>query len=181
MRSTVVLLPQKIDSVVCDQIIKSVDQINEESLYDKENGEITTIHKDEDLYINLDDSIIHFLFKNVLLTNQTNFGFDISYGVSQLMCHVVTVEKQQYNQRKTNLQSKSFTDSKLTCLIQLSSNDYYDGGSLEILDLNNSEFNSWNQKGSVLLFPSFLQFKINNVIGGKMYYISTSFDGPLWK
>ena len=67
-----------------------------------------------------------------------------------------------------------------TLIIQLSDSTEYEGG-----DFTFSEVESPNQtskdKGTVLVFPSYLQHKVTPVTKGERKSLVAWFEGPQWK
>ena len=72
---------------------------------------------------------------------------------------------------------------KLSCTIQLSSPNSYEGGemSLEDIDSELPKAEDVRQQGTVLFFPSFIPHKVNPVTRGTRYSLVAWFDGPKWR
>lgn len=70
---------------------------------------------------------------------------------------------------------------KLTCLIQLSDPNDYEGGDFELSDI--SEYPDpvdIRQQGTMIFIPSFVYHQANLVTKGTRYSIAAWIDGPKW-
>ena len=71
---------------------------------------------------------------------------------------------------------------KLTCVIQLTDPSEYEGGDLELFDLNeypNKE--ELRQQGTAIFFPSFIPHQAHPVTKGTRYSLAVWFEGDKWK
>lgn len=71
---------------------------------------------------------------------------------------------------------------KLSCVIQLTPPDQYDGGELELLDV--AQFppaQDLREQGTVLFFPSFFMHRARPVTRGVRHSIAAWFEGPKWR
>lgn len=71
---------------------------------------------------------------------------------------------------------------KLTCVIQLTDPNEYQGGDLELFELaeypNKDEL---RQQGTAIFFPSFIPHQAHPVTKGKRYSLAIWFEGDKWK
>jgi PKHD-type hydroxylase len=71
---------------------------------------------------------------------------------------------------------------KLSCIIQLSDPNDYEGGQFEISDaLYPPSADELNQQGTIIFFPSFLRHRALPVTAGTRYSIAAWFEGPKWR
>ena len=70
---------------------------------------------------------------------------------------------------------------KLSCSVQLSDPDTYEGGDLILEDSRGYEFTAPRQKGSVIVFPSFLKHKVTPVTKGVRYSAVGWMRGPAFR
>jgi PKHD-type hydroxylase len=71
---------------------------------------------------------------------------------------------------------------KLTAVIQLTNPDEYDGGNLELFDVNQQPNpQELRTQGTAIFFPSFLYHQATPVTRGKRYSLACWFDGPKWR
>lgn len=69
---------------------------------------------------------------------------------------------------------------KISIVVQLSNPKDYEGGEL-ILDTGGREITCPKEQGSVILFPSILQHKVNPLLSGDRYSLVVWISGPAWK
>lgn len=80
------------------------------------------------------------------------------------------------------LNDDPFYHRKLTCVIQLSDPNSYEGGNLEITEASTyPDANDIRQQGSAIFFPSMLRHKASPVTKGTRYSIAAWFEGPKWR
>lgn len=71
---------------------------------------------------------------------------------------------------------------KLTCLIQLTDPQQYQGGDFQLLDT--AQFppaNEMREQGTVIFFPSFFMHRATPVTQGTRHSIAAWFEGPKWR
>lgn len=72
---------------------------------------------------------------------------------------------------------------KLTCVIQLSDPNDYEGGDFEMFDLTGGQYpnkEDLRQQGTAIFIPSFTTHQANPVTKGTRYSIAVWFEGPKW-
>lgn len=79
------------------------------------------------------------------------------------------------------LNDDPFYHRKLSCIIQLSDPNSYEGGEFEITDTMNPIDADTKEQGTVIFFPSFLRHKANPVTKGTRYSVAAWFEGPKWR
>lgn len=72
-------------------------------------------------------------------------------------------------------------DRKLSVTVQLSSPDEYEGGDFEFCEIETPETTRSKLKGSVLVFPSYLQHRVSPVTSGIRKSLVAWFEGPIWR
>lgn len=70
-------------------------------------------------------------------------------------------------------------DRKLSVTVQLSDSDDYEGGDFEIRDVALPQ-RDLRKKGTVLVFPSYLEHRVTPVTKGVRKSLVTWFEGPPW-
>ncbi len=70
---------------------------------------------------------------------------------------------------------------KFSIIIQLSDGKDYKGGDFELRDPYNINLSTFRDKGSMLVFPSFLWHRITPIKRGKRQSIVSWIEGPPWK
>ncbi len=70
---------------------------------------------------------------------------------------------------------------KLSCIVQLSDGDDYEGGSTQIRDVDNTLYTIPRERGTVVFFNSRLQHRAKSVKKGQRKSLITWAVGPRWK
>lgn len=71
---------------------------------------------------------------------------------------------------------------KLSCIIQLSDPNSYEGGDFELTETEHKpDANDIRLQGSVVYFPSMFMHKANPVTKGVRYSVAAWFEGPKWR
>jgi PKHD-type hydroxylase len=79
------------------------------------------------------------------------------------------------------LNNDPFYHRKLSCVIQLSDPNDYEGGDFELVDTSTfPQSEELRQQGTVIFFPSFFMHRANPVLRGTRYSIAAWFEGPKW-
>ena len=90
-----------------------------------------------------------------------------------------------------NIKNKSFYDwhidignnapfRKLTVIIQLSDTKDYDGGHIELLNMK-TDNKLFREKGQIIVFPSFVPWRVTKVTKGVRNCIEGWIHGPSYK
>jgi len=80
------------------------------------------------------------------------------------------------------LNNDPFYHRKISCVIQLSDPNEYEGGDLELIDTSTfPEKEEMRQQGTVIFFPSFFMHRATPVLSGTRYSIAAWFEGPKWR
>ena len=70
---------------------------------------------------------------------------------------------------------------KLTCVVQLTDPNEYEGGDFEMFDLTEyPNVQEVRAQGSTIFFPSFVPHRAHPVTKGKRYSLAVWFEGPKW-
>ncbi len=107
------------------------------------------------------------LMKFVNHANRTNYGFDISFGMNELQFTEYHAEQAgRYDFHNDVIMSSSNPyQRKLSVVVQLSEIDEYEGGQFEFFN-KAQPGNLFLPKGSVLVFPSFLEHRVLPITRG---------------
>lgn len=111
--------------------------------------------------------------------NNTHWRFKINYiGESSIISYINTDDN--YDWHIDWYSNPDSCNRKITVIVQLSGKNEYEGCELEIKNGNGSFFFS-KQKGSIVVFPSFLLHRVTKLISGKrhvlvLWYYGDSFS-----
>ena len=72
-------------------------------------------------------------------------------------------------------------DRKLSITVQLSDPSEYEGGDFEFSEVQNPDPEQSKAKGTVLIFPSYLQHAVSPVTSGVRKSLVAWFEGPKWR
>jgi PKHD-type hydroxylase len=114
-------------------------------------------------------------------SNRTNFGFDIAglFDIQFTEYHGSRHDKYDWH-HDVRLKGEMPYDRKLSVVVQLSPRDSYEGGEFEFSTVE-SPGPRFEPRGSVLIFPSFLQHRVRPVTAGIRHSLVTWVEGPRWR
>ena len=124
----------------------------------------------------IDNLLLSYVFRTNR-TNEWNFNIDKSEGIQ-----FTRYEKDDFYtwHRDSNIDSE--VQRKLSITVQLSDYSSYEGGEFEIQDCwGTAQANipkEGKQKGSIIIFPSFLLHQITPVSQGTRYSLVQWYSGP---
>ena len=72
-------------------------------------------------------------------------------------------------------------DRKLSITVQLSSPEEYEGGAFSFSEVQSPDEASSKKKGTILVFPSYLQHSVSPVTSGVRKSLVAWFEGPTWR
>jgi len=127
-----------------------------------------------------DDYIKNILYGYVLEANRVSFGYDITQCCDIQYTEYHASEKGHYDWHEdwAPFLDKPF-QRKLSVTVQLSDPSEYEGGQFE---MNAEPLPDWiTEKGTVLVFPSFLSHRVSPVTKGIRRSLVAWFEGPRWR
>ena len=166
------------------------------------------IRNSQNAWISSEHWIAGFLWHYVNKANQDNFLYDLTHIDGENLQYTKYGEGQYYNwhndagiaqyykpvNNKTS--GESFNDQnnhidllrrnsemvrKLSFTLQLSHPDDYEGGNVELIDEAGKNYIAPRQRGSMILFDSRTQHRVNKVTKGERKSIVGWVLGPRWK
>jgi len=160
-----------------DEIIKLVGETNEASTFN--NGGVD-IRRSRVAWVN-NQSVRNMLYEFVDIANTNAFHVHVYKKADIQYTEYLSSEQGHYGlHHDIDWNSNNNFDRKLSVTVQLSDSTEYEGG-----DFTFSEVESPNQtskdKGTVLVFPSYLQHKVTPVTKGERKSLVAWFEGPQWK
>ena len=112
-----------------------------------------------------------------LMSNNNYFGFDLHPLTSLKKLNYNSYEVgTEYSWHIDAVPKDSVRDIKLTALLNLSE-ESYEGGELVLFRANEIICNEFNTPGSAIIFPSFVNHKVNKVISGKRHTLAIWLSG----
>ncbi|KMS51110.1 2OG-Fe(II) oxygenase [Novosphingobium barchaimii LL02] len=117
----------------------------------------------------------------VRCSNRTNFGVDVEAPFELQYTEYRATNKGHYDwHQDVWLESPRPYARKLSVVVQLSSPDEYKGGGFEFFGIQNPGA-TFLGRGSLLIFPSFLQHRVLPVTDGLRRSLVTWIEGPNWR
>jgi len=160
---------------LCDLIIERGNEM--ESEYGQAGGEVMLDRRKSHIaWFDHNDWIAGLCHHYATLANKQAWKFDIDsmdgcqftkYGIGEFYEVHMDTHKLEDNMRK------------ISVVMQLNSRDDYEGGEFLFMDSEKGfEPEKFSNRGSVLVFPSFLYHQVKPVTAGKRHSIVSWFTGP---
>lgn len=171
------MFPKAISETMTNEIISIADKTTEASTF---NNSGKDVRKSRVAWIK-DSRILNLLYDYVDMANRNAFNLHIYKKADVQFTEYLATEGGHYNwHHDIDWNRNDGLDRKLSVTVQLSSFDEYKGG-----DFNFSECESpsvqLKEKGTVLVFPSYLQHKVTQVTKGTRKSLVAWFEGPKWR
>ena len=149
---------------------------------DPENGqqEKPEIRRSQIAWLNHIPEIRDSLFNFVIEANRKAFCFDVQNAADVQFTEYHASEKGHYDWHEDwdPFDGRPY-QRKLSITVQLSDPDEYEGGDFE---LSRIELPDWRkEKGTILIFPSFLSHRVTPVTEGVRRSLVAWFEGPSWR
>ena len=126
---------------------------------------------------NLLNPFIQFCYS----ANVNAFGFDLfSLNADKTLNYNIYEKNTEYNWHTDGEPNNPIRDIKLTCLLNLSEDDY-EGGNLKLFDGKEIDIENFNKPGSAVVFPSFINHKVTKLNKGERYTLAIWWYGPKFK
>jgi PKHD-type hydroxylase len=115
--------------------------------------------------------------------NKNAFGFDINYLLDIQYTKYIAEENGKYDWHYDTFWANPTTyDRKLSIIIQLSDSADYEGGNFEIDPFHPQlPADKIREKGSVIVFPSFLSHRVTPVTKGERISLVSWIQGPKFR
>ena len=116
-----------------------------------------------------------------LMANNNFFCFDLHPLTSLKKLNYNSYDVgTEYNWHIDAVPRDPVRDIKLTALLNLSE-ETYEGGELVLFRANEIICNEFNKPGSAIIFPSFINHKVNKIISGKRNTLAIWLSGPKFR
>ena len=123
------------------------------------------------------DPFVEFCFT----ANNNYFGFDLHPLTSlKTLNYNIYSEGSEYSWHIDAVPSDPVRDIKLTALLNLSE-EAYEGGELVLFRANEIICKEFNKPGCAVIFPSFINHKVNKIISGSRYTLAIWMSGPKFR
>tara|TARA_B100001121_G_C18559058_1_gene559378 strand:+ start:192 stop:734 length:543 start_codon:yes stop_codon:yes gene_type:complete len=116
-----------------------------------------------------------------LTANNNFFGFDLHPLTSLKKLNFNSYDiNTEYSWHIDAVPRDPVRDIKLTALLNLSE-ETYEGGELVLFRASEIICNEFNKPGSAVIFPSFINHKVNKILSGKRHTLAIWFSGPKFR
>lgn len=186
MRNVWEVWPQALTAEECDTIVDRAQQYVEaeatvgfsDSLRSDLAYRTSTIRW---LDVAREGDLVSRILGFVTASNRTNFGVDIVAPYEIQFTEYRATNKGHYDwHQDVWLESPRPFARKLSVVVQLSDPGEYEGGNFEFFGIE-SPGATFAARGSLLVFPSFLQHRVLPVTGGLRRSLVTWVEGPNWR
>ena len=163
---------KEINSVIKENFIEGKDDSAAESLKTS-NVKFVSLGKIQ--------KEIHPFIEFCLAANSNFFGFDLHPLTSFNKLNYNSYEKgTEYSWHIDAIPRDPVRDIKLTALLNLSE-ESYEGGELALFRADEIECKEFNLPGSAIIFPSFINHKVNKIISGRRNTLAIWMSGPKFR
>lgn len=178
MRSLYHWWGQTLSPEKCEELIQECKVVPEEagSVFSGVDGlRNSTIRWVQDL-----PGITNIIWPYVFWANRESFNIDANFIFDVQFTEYSATKEQHYSwHHDVDFTRDSGYDRKLSVSIQLSDPNEYDGGDLEFQLFKTPE--DCRKRGSVIIFPSYLDHQVTPVTRGTRYSLVTWVEGPRWR
>ena len=116
-----------------------------------------------------------------LTANNNFFGFDLHPLTSLKKLNFNSYDiNTEYSWHIDAVPRDPVRDIKLTALLNLSE-ETYEGGELVLFRASEIICDEFNKPGSAIIFPSFINHKVNKILSGKRHTLAIWFSGPKFR
>lgn len=182
VRQNWVLYKGLVSAATCDHIIKDLDGLPFEEANTFNKGD-KSIRSSRVKWIVDHVDLKAFCMRFVNQANAEAFNVDIQQDMTEMQfTEYQASEGGHYSwHHDVDWQNIKNFDRKLSIVIQLSSPDDYEGGEFQFSECESPKSEEFKMKGSVLVFPSYLQHQVTEVTEGTRYSLVSWVRGPRWR
>lgn len=166
----------------CDQIIQVSERfpVEEATIFSGESATIEDVRRSKVRWPD-DPEIGNLLWKYTELANEA-FDVDVEPYTSIQYTEYHGADGGKYDEHHdVNWENGDGRDRKLSIVIQLSDHQDYEGGYFHFTECESPLISDFMQRGSILVFPSYLRHSVSPVTSGLRRSLVAWFEGPKWR
>ena len=172
-------LPQDIIDILCRDLDTSFTDTEPATL---SSGVVdSTVRQSELVEINETYWGVGFLMHYINLQNKYNFGYDLSGGLDQQKIQYIQYGVGGHYTWHTDVSPPNRYIRKLSFTLQLSDEDEYEGGELQLITDDRRMIQVPKTKGLLVVFKSDMLHRVRPVKSGLRKSIVGWITGPAWK
>lgn len=192
MRNMWHLWPAFLDDETCDAIVREAATLPSKDGDVGGLGEARVDHSIRSALVSWVDplhpdwaEVVREIEGKFIAANRETFGFETSSVPADIQIGTYHAERQGHfkwhRDAWFHLPHKSPLERKLTMIIQLTCPRTYEGGDLELDAYERPDPRALRQRGSILVFPSFVHHRVTPVTHGTRQSLVAWKDGPAWR
>ena len=185
MRSVYYYWSSALSAETCDEIIEKSLQVEQEkgiTFADENNAdsEKRNIRNSSIRWVHTIPGMENHLWPFVNFANREAFNIEVRDIFEIQFTEYHGSDHQYYNWHiDVDFARDKAYDRKLSCIIQLTDPSEYEGGELQIAGAEIPE--NFKERGSVIVFPSYMEHRVTPVTKGTRYSLVSWIEGPRWK
>lgn len=145
------------------------------------NNADTDVRSSDVAWLSGNTAVQNILWRYVKVANNNAFHCNVEDVCQIQYTEYHAVKKGHYDWHiDVNWDGDQLRDRKLSVTVQLSDPSEYEGGGFEFAECQTPDVSS-RLKGTVLVFPSYLQHRVLPVTSGTRKSLVAWFEGPRWK
>ena len=176
-------LRQLYENVIDESFVNKIHDLAEEETLSKAKtfNDNNKARSSEVTWLSHNKELQDFLWDIVQNANRNVFGFRVeNYADIQYTLNHAEQNGHYDWHIDTNWLSQTSFDRKLSVTVQLSDSTEYEGGDFSFAEVENPNKEKLKQKGTVLVFPSYLSHRVSPVTKGTRCSLVAWFEGPRW-
>lgn len=160
-----------------DEIVKLAGNTTEASTFNEGGSDV---RKSRVAWLTNNKPVLDLLYDFVDIANRNAFNAHIYKKADIQFTEYLGSEGGHYSwHHDIDWNRDDGLDRKLSVTVQLSSPDEYEGGDFSFSECQSPDKSS-KEKGTVLVFPSYLQHAVQPVTSGTRRSLVAWFEGPRW-
>ena len=174
---------QLYEKAVDGSFVNKIHDLAEEQIVNKATtfNDDNEVRSSEVAWLSHHKELQNFLWDTVQNANRNVFGFRVENFADIQYTLYHAEQNGHYNWHiDTNWSSQTAFDRKLSITVQLSDSEDYEGGDFSFSDVENPDKEKLRQKGTILIFPSYLSHRVSPVTKGTRCSLVAWFEGPRW-
>lgn len=170
----------ELDDKAVEKIKKTCGKVKTNSAVVKGDGYDESIRISEVSWIK-DKEITELIWKYIMMANTEAFGFNIVRNDIDIQYTKYSGDKKSFYgwHRDNEYINNKMVDRKLSIIIQLTDPEEYEGGEFEMkIDKDTISISGFEKKGSILVFPSFMEHQVKPTTKGVRNSLVSWIEGP---
>ena len=163
---------------IVDNIVKQAGETAEASTFNSSGADI---RKSKVAWLTNNKPVLDLLYDFVDIANRNAFNSHVYKKADIQFTEYLGSEGGHYSwHHDIDWNRNDGLDRKLSVTVQLSHVDEYEGGDFSFSECTSPDPVVSKQKGTVLVFPSYLQHAVQPVTSGTRRSLVAWFEGPKW-